>query len=178
MKPRRQDRQAFALGAAIPALIFFGLFGPRTATDDLCPELEILRPFVGTWTGEFQDATERPAIVRTWTPILGGQAIRETRTVSEAGFEAESIFYYDRKAGVVAYLGMTNNGYVSRGQFAFDGAVFTQSGEQTGPDASAHSIRVTFRFTEEGTLVNQLYNWENGGWRIGHSVVYTANGGV
>ena len=177
MKQHRYDLHVFGLGFAVPALLMLGSSGLRSAADDLSPELEFLRPFVGTWTGEFQDATERPAILRSWTPILGGHAIRETRTVAEARFEAESIYYYDREAGVVAYLGMTNNGYVSRGQIAFDGEVFTQSGEQTGPDASAYSIRVTFRFTDEGTLVNQLYNAEDGEWRIGHSVVYTAAGG-
>ena len=109
---------------------------------------------------------------------MGGQAIRETRTVAEAGFEAESIYYYDRGAGVVTYLGMTNNGYVSRGQIAFDGDVFTQAGEQTGPDGPAYSIRVTYTFTEEGTLVNQLYNLQDGERRIGHSVIYSANSGV
>jgi hypothetical protein len=103
---------------------------------------------------------------------LSGHAIRETRTVPEMGFEAESIFYYDREAGVVAYLGMTNNGYVSRGQIAFEGDVFTQSGEQSGPESPAYSIRVTFRFTDDGTLVNRLCNLQDGEWRPGHTIVY------
>ncbi len=178
MKQHRYDRHVIGLGLAVPALLLLGLFGSTTAADDLSPELEFLRPFIGTWTGEFQDASERPAILRSWTPILAGHAIRETRTVSEAGFEAESIYYYDREAGVVSYLGMTNNGYVSRGQIAFDGDVFMQSGEQTGPDGSAYSIRVTYTLTEEGTLVNQLYNLQDGEWRIGHSVIYTSISGV
>ena len=178
MKQHRCDRQAVGLVLALPALLLFGSSGSRSAEDDLIAELEFLRPFVGTWTGEFQDATERPAILRSWTPILAGHAIGETRTVSEAGFEAESIYYYDREAGVVSYLGMTNNGYVSRGQIALEGDVFTQTGEQTPPNASAYSIRVTFRLTEEGTIVNQLYNLEAGEWQIGHSVIYTRGGGT
>lgn len=149
---------------------------PRNQTGELSPDLESLRPFVGAWIGEFQDAGERPTILRSWTPILDGQAIRETRTVPAAGFEAESIYYYDRAAGVVSYLSITDNGYVSRGVIAFDGELFTQSGEQTRPDGSTHSIRVTFRFIDECTLVNQLYNLEDGEWRIGHSVVYTPDG--
>lgn len=178
MKQLPYESRALALGLALPALLSLNLPAFRTEADDLSPELEFLRPFVGSWVGEFQDASERPTILRAWTPILGGQAIRETRTVAEAGFEAESIYYYDRAVGVVSYLGITNNGYVSRGQIAFDGEVFTQSGEQTRPDSSTHSIRVTFRFADEHTLVNQLYNLEDGEWRIGHSVIYTADGGV
>jgi len=178
MKQHRREPHVFGLLLALPALLLFSSSGSRSAEDDLIPELEFLRSFVGTWTGEFQESSERPAILRSWTPVLAGHAIRETRTVSEVGFEAESIYYYDREAGVVSYLGMTNNGYVSRGQISLEGDVFTQTGEQTPPNASAYSIRVTYRFTEEGTLINQLYNLEDGEWRIGHSVVYTAAGGT
>jgi len=151
---------------------------PGSEADALSDELKLLRPFVGTWIGEFQDAGERPTIHRSWTVILDGQAIRETRTVPEVGFEAESIYYYDRAAGIVAYLGLTDNGYVGRGRIAFDGELFTQSGDQSRPDGSTGSIRVTFQFTDEGTLVNQLFNLEDGEWRTGHSVIYTQNGGV
>ena len=153
-----------------------GSSAPPSQPAELSPELQFLRPFIGTWVGEFQDASERPTIHRSWTPILDGGAIRETRTVPEVEFEAESIYYYDRAAGVVAYLGITDNGYVSRGQVAFDGEIFTQSGEQTRPDGSTYSIRVTFRFTDEGTLVNQLFNLGDGEWQIGHSVIYTRDG--
>ena len=161
------------LAAASP-----GSSAPGSEADALSPELELLRPFLGGWIGEFQDAGERPTIHRSWTVILDGQAIRETRTVPEAAFEAESIYYYDRAAGVVAYLGLTDNGYVGRGRIAFDGETFTQSGEQTRPDGSTHSIRVTFQFTGEGTLLNQLFNLEDGEWLTGHTVIYTRSAGV
>jgi hypothetical protein len=174
----RYDRRVFALGWALLALAPWSLSALGTAAQDVCPELEILRPFVGTWVGEFQDATERPQVLRTWTPILSGQAIRETRTVAEVGFEAESILYYDREADVISYLGITNNGYVSRGEIAFDGEAFVQSGEQTRPDGSTYSIRATFRFAEDGTLVNRLYNLEAEEWRAGHSIIYTASSGT
>jgi hypothetical protein len=178
MKQFRRDLHVLSLVLALPALLSLGVSRSASQVDELAPELQFLRPFVGTWVGEFQDASERPTIHRTWTPILSGQAIKETRTVPDVGFEAQSLFYFDRAAGVVSYLGITDNGYVSRGQIASDGEVVTQSGEQIRPDSSTYSIRVTFRFTDEGTMVNQLYNLDDGEWRIGHSVIYTANGGV
>lgn len=178
MKTHRLGSQVLALGVAVPALLLLGSPGSSRPEDDLCPELEFLRPFVGAWTGEFEDAAERPKVLRTWTPILGGQAVRETRTVEEAGFEAESLYYYDREAGVVAYLAITNNGYLSRGRIVLDGDVFVQSGEQTRPDASQHSIRVTFRFVAPDKLVNELYNLESGEWRPGHTIIYTVSSGV
>jgi hypothetical protein len=175
MKQHRYGPRVLVLGLAVPVLLLLGLSGSRSAADELSPELEFLRSFIGAWTGEFQDASERPAVLRSWTPILSGHAIRETRTVPEVGFEAQSIFYYDREAGVVSYLGMTNNGYVSQGQIAYDGEVFVQSGEQTGPESPAYAIRVTFRFGDDGTLVNRLYNLQDGEWRAGHTIVYTAS---
>lgn len=141
MKQHRCEPHVFGLLLTLPALLLFSSSGLRSAEDDLIAESEFLRPFVGTRTGEFQDASERPAILRSWTPILAGHAIREMRTVSEAGFEAEFIYYYDRETGVVSYLGMTNNGYVSRGQISFEGDVFTQTGEQIPPNASAFDSR-------------------------------------
>ncbi|UCC84647.1 MAG: hypothetical protein JSW46_06905 [Gemmatimonadota bacterium] len=177
MRKLQYDRHVLFLWLALPALLSLSFSVPGAKTDELIPELEVLRPFVGDWIGEFQDAGERPTVHRSWTPILDGQAIRETRSVPEVGFEAESIYYYDRAAGVVAYLGLTDNGYMSRGRIAFDGGLFTQSGEQTRPDGSTGSIRVTFEFTDEGTLVNQLFNLEGDEWRTGHSVIYTPKGG-
>jgi hypothetical protein len=170
----RYGARVLALGLLLVlAPLIVSAFG--TEESDMSPELEVLRPFVGAWVGEFQDASERPRVLRSWTPILDGQAIREVRTVPEAAFEAESIYYYDRAAGVIAYLGITDNGYVSRGQLTFEGEEFVQSGEQTRPDASTQAIRVTFRFAEDGRLVNRLYNLEDGEWRAGHSIIYTAD---
>jgi hypothetical protein len=98
------------------------------------------------------------------------------RTVAEAGFEAETLYYFDREAGVVAYVGITNNGYMSRGQIVLDGEVFVQSGQQTRPDASQHPIRVTYRFVTADRLVNRLYNLEGEEWRPGHTIIYTSGG--
>ena len=47
----------------------------------LSPELEILRPFLGDWVGEFQNSEERPPVLRSWKAALDGQAVREIRTV-------------------------------------------------------------------------------------------------
>lgn len=69
MKQHRYDPEVLVLGLAVPVLLLLGLSGSKSAADDLSPELEFLRPFIGAWTGEFQDASERPAVLRSWTPF-------------------------------------------------------------------------------------------------------------
>lgn len=159
MTRSRRRSHGMALGLALLALGASGVSPPGTNNEDLCPELESLRPFLGVWVGKFEGAgaeNERMEIHNTWTSVLDGQAVRQTRTIAEgARFEAETIYYYDRQAHVVSYLAVTNNGYVSRGQITFDGEVFMQTGTQVAPDSSISSTRGTYRFRDDGTLVNE-----------------------
>jgi len=147
--------------------------GLNAQEPELRPELELLSPFLGAWTGEFQQSDERPRVLRTFTAILGGHAVRETRSVPERGFEAETLFSYDRKSGAVVFLGITNNGYRTHGQITFDGEAFVQTGDQTAPDGSAGAIRVTFQVLEDGSILNRLFNLEDGEWESSHQILYT-----
>ena len=156
MKRSLIHRHAWTLGLALLVLSSMSMSGPRGQAEDLISELELLRPFIGTWMGEFRDDAENPEVHTTWTPILDGQAVREAKTVPEAaGFAAEGTYYYDRQAGAISYLSVTNNGYVSRGRMAFDGELFVQTGTQIAPDSTVRSTRGTYRFRDDGTLVNE-----------------------
>jgi hypothetical protein len=138
----------------------------------LIPELALLRPFLGEWVGEFQNGEERPPVLRSWKPALGGQAVREIRTVPDVDFEAEGLFFFQRAAGTVAHLGITDNGYVTQGFITADGDEIIQTGEQTGPDGTVGQIRVSFRFQEDGTLLNRLFNRVDGDWEPSHVILY------
>lgn len=171
MRPVRHSTVQVLLGLAA----FLGGPGsvPLKAQEPaLQPELELLRAFLGAWTGEFQQSDERPQVLRTFTAILGGYAVRETRTVPEAGFEAETLFSYHQASGAVVFLGITNNGYRTEGRMTFDGAVFVQTGDQTAPDGSQGAIRVTFQLREDGSILNRLFNLEAGEWQPSHQILY------
>lgn len=123
---------------------------------DLSPELESLRPFLGSWIGHFDDPNQTAKIFATWTETLGGQAVREVKSVPEiGGFEAEALYYFDRETRAVSYLSVTNNGYVTRGHIRFDGSRFVTEGRQLFPDSSVHSKQGTYTFRDDGTLVNE-----------------------
>jgi hypothetical protein len=145
--------------------------------DGLSQELERLRPFIGEWIGEFQGSEERPRILRAWSPALDGQAVREIRIVPDSDFAAESLFFSEGKDGALSHLGITNNGYVTRGEIQYDGEAFVQTGKQLRPDGSVGHIRVSFRFQEDGTLLNQLFNLVDGKWEPAHVVLYSKAGG-
>jgi hypothetical protein len=158
MKRTRWRSHGMALGLTLVALGALGVPGPGRNAEELCPELEILRPFLGAWAGKFQgtEGTDAGLEIRnTWTSILNGQAVKESRTIAEMGFEAEGVYYYDRQTGAVSYLTVTNNGYVSRGQTRFDGEQFVQTGTQVAPDSSVRSTEGVYRFRDDGTLVNE-----------------------
>jgi hypothetical protein len=172
----RGGRGALLKLAAFALLVAGGrIFGQES--ERLSRELERLRPFMGEWVGEFQASEERPRILRSWSPALDGQAIREIRIVPEADFAAESLFFFEGKDGALSHLGITNNGYVTRGEILYDGEVFVQTGEQLRPDGTLGRIRVTFLFKEDGTLLNQLFNLVDGEWEPAHVVLYSRAGG-
>jgi hypothetical protein len=163
----------------LPALLTFAALpsftlGQERAT--LSPELEVLRPFLGEWVGEFQNSEERPPVLRSWAAVLDGQAVRQLRTVPDFDFEAEGLSYFDWEAGTVVHLGITNNGYVTRGAYTANGDEIIQTGEQTAPDGTMGRIRVSFHFQEDGTLLNQLFNLVDGEWEPSHVILYRPAG--
>lgn len=134
--------------------------GPRTLVagdqaPELAAELEPLRPFLGSWIGHFDDPEETMEVFVTWSEALGGQAIREVRTVPDAGaFESETLYYVDRESKTISHLGITSNGYVSRGSITLADGHLVIGGRQVQPDASAREMDGTYTFRDDGTLVN------------------------
>ena len=161
------------LGLGLLVLAAMAVSATGADDGDLCPELESLRPFIGSWVGVREEEPDLPWVYRTWTPVLAGHAIRVTRSVPMFDFEAESIFFFDRTSGVLAYVEITNNDYVTRGSIALDGEVFIQSGEQVQPDSTIRWVRTTFEFVGEDTVLDHFSSLEDGRWQAGHSIIYT-----
>ena len=138
---------------------------PRTGVPDpdLSPELGPLRPFVGSWIGHFDDPDETQEIFATWSVILGGHALREVRTVPDAGaFESETLYYFDRESATISFVGVANTGYVTRGQVTHEGGRFVMAGKQVRTDASVRSTQGTYTARDDGTLVNEA----------GHTIIF------
>jgi hypothetical protein len=158
MSSSRRGTRPLLFLSCLAVAVFAGWNAPGAGipAPNLEPELEPLRPFLGSWVGHFDDPDETMEIYATWSEILGGQAVREVRTVPDAGrFEAETLYYFDRETAVVSYLSVTNNGYVTRGRIALDGGHIVTEGKQVRPDSTVHSTHGTYTFRNDGTLVNE-----------------------
>jgi len=165
-------RLTVGVAALVLTLVPIALHAATTQESALIPELEILRPFLGSWDGALDVDPDHVWQRRSWIPILKGQAIRDTRAVPEADFEAEAIVFFDREEGVVSYIGITDNGYVTRGEITFEGGEFMQMGDQIMPDGVMRTTRTTCRFMDDGTMIERFWSLEDDEWQAGHSIIY------
>jgi hypothetical protein len=134
--------------------------------------LQILAPLVGErWVGHFHNREDGPQLVFHWEVILDGHAVRGLRLVPDRTFRGESTFYWDERQQKVAYLSLTNNGYVSHGTVVLENDRIIVEGNQTGPEGERR-VRATFWIDAEGRLHNQLHNWENGKWEPAHTTLF------
>jgi tetratricopeptide (TPR) repeat protein len=130
----------------------------------LVSELEPLAPLLGNWIGRFDDPDETMEIHCTWAPILDGNAVRMVNTIEEAGFVSERTIYFDRAAESMAYVVITNNGYVSRGQMAFEGTLLVDTGSQTSPEGTVRQASGVWELMPDGTLENTGADRVEGRW--------------
>ena len=146
---------------------------PAGAGDtELDPRLEVLEPLVGErWIGHFRNDPEAPGLVFSWEVILDGRSVRGLRLVPDNNFVGESTFYWDEQRQTVAYLSLTNNGYVSHGTAVFENGRIVIAGSQTGPNGTK-DVRAMFWIDEQGRLNNQLHNLENAKWEPAHSTLF------
>lgn len=162
--------KSILLIALMVALVAPGLVQAEESA--LGERLQILAPLVGErWLGHFRNDPEAPELIFSWEVILDGHGVRGLRLVPERGFVGESTFYWDEKDQAVAYLSLTNNGYVSRGTVFAEGDRIVVAGSQTGPNGTGE-VRAMFWIDQEGRLNNQLHNLEEGEWRPAHATLF------
>lgn len=148
---------------------------PSAAAAELDEHLQIFEPLAGeSWVGKFRNVEDGPQLIFQWEVILDGHAVRGLRLVPDRQFRGESVFYWDERQQRVAYLSLTNNGYVSHGTVVLEGDQIIVAGDQTGP-AGEQKVRAAFWIDADGRLNNQLYTWEDGKWEPAHTTLFDRN---
>ena len=129
----------------------------RTQAQNLIPQLKVFEPIVNQdWIGNFDDPEETMDIYENTEVILNGSAIRRTRTVPAAeNFRSETLYYWDPEAKVIAFIQITNNGYLNRGTVTPKDTVLLCEGNRYGPDGSYSKTKSETIFQKDGTYIEK-----------------------
>jgi len=135
----------------------------RTDAQNLIPELKVFEQIVDQeWIGRFDNPEETMEIFLNIEAILNGSAIRKTQTIPVAKYSSETLIYWDPEAKAIAFIHITNNGYLSRGYITPKDTVLLSEGTQYGPDGFYRKTRSETIFREDGTFVE----------KAGHTIIY------
>ena len=146
-------------------IILLGVLFCIAGTDaqNLNPELKVFEQIVDQeWIGRFDGPEETMEIFLNIEAILSGSAIRKTKTIPAAKFNSETLIYWDPEAKAIAYIHITNNGYLGRGYITPKDTVLLSEGTQYGPDGSYRKTRSETIFREDETFVE----------KAGHFIIY------
>jgi hypothetical protein len=156
-------------------------FAQSTAAPDrqaprLSEKLSALKPFIGpTWVGSIPNDPRRGEISLKWEVLLNGFAVRLGRNILNSDHWLETTYYWDESSGKVAYLAISNNGFVSKGYVGGQGEELISEGDQRGPDVN-RKVRRIYRLDKDGKLYedDQFRNSKADEWRRTHISVFVA----
>ncbi len=109
-----------------------------TARAYLIPELEQLRPFLGTtYRAEFDGENQKKLVdIARWERALNGTAVRILHSINKGEYGGESIIFYDKTQQTLRFYYFTTAGFYTEGRSHFeDGkliSIETVKGNQDG----------------------------------------------
>ena len=146
----------------------------RSPVPKLNEKLSIFKPFIGlTWVGSIPNDPRMGEIILNWKAILNGFAVRLERNILNSGHWLETTYYWDESSEKIAYLALSNNGFVSKGYVAGRGEELVSEGDQHGPDVNRR-VRRIYKLDKDGKLYedDQFRNSDADEWRRTHVSVF------
>jgi hypothetical protein len=153
-----------------------GLAGRPATAQDLAPQLEAFRPFLGkTWRGEFANSTpERPMVdVSRWERVLNGQAVRIVHSVNDGEYGGETIIRWDAERDSLAFYYFTTAGFMTTGTLWFEDGRFVSHETVVGNAQGITEVRAVGEVLDDGRMVSSSRYLQNGTWVDGHRITYT-----
>jgi len=139
-------------------------------------KLSVFRPFIGpTWVGSIPGDARMGEIILKWEVILNGFAVRLERKIVNSNHRMETTYYWDESSGKIAFVAISNNGYLTKGYVSGQGEEFVCEGFQQGPDTRRQSRRV-YRIDKEGKLYedDQFRGSDADEWQRTHVSVFVS----
>ena len=149
---------------------------PERQAPKLSEKLPIFKPFIGpTWVGSIPNDSRMGEITLKWEIVLNGFAVRLKRNILSSDHWLETTYYWDEASGKIAYLAISNNGFVSKGFVAGQGEELISEGEQRGPGVN-RKVRRIYRLEKDDKLSedDQFRNSDTDEWRRTHVSVFVA----
>jgi len=150
------------------------------AQDEQGPKLDerlsVFRPFIGpTWVGSVPGDARMGEIILKWEVILNGFAVRLERNILNFNHRLETTYYWDGSSGKIAYVAISNNGYLTKGYVSGQGGGLISEGFQQGPNTMRQSRRA-YRIDKEGKLYedDQFRGSDADEWQRTHISVFVS----
>jgi hypothetical protein len=157
----------FLLGAVL-------VFTARGAEPALDAGLEQLRPFLGTWRGEFKKSTpEKPLVdIARWDRALNGKAVRVLHSINEGMYGGESLIRWDAREKKLVYDYFTTADFKTAGTMTVTDKKIAAHEKVFGDAGGPSEVRATIELRDDGTMVSKAEFLKSGVWEPGHEVVY------
>ncbi len=148
---------------------------------DLDPNLAPLKPFLGSWRGEFKRSTpENPMIdVALWERALNGKAVRILHSVNDGIYGGETLITWDESKKSIVYHYFTTAGFQTKGTMKVTGRKLECHELVAGSGADgATEVKSTMELKDDGTMESAAKYLKNAEWVPGHEVKYRKVEGV
>jgi hypothetical protein len=138
--------------------------------------LSLFKPFIGpTWVGTIPGDARMGEIILKWEVILNGFAVRLERDILNSNHRLETTYHWDESSGKIAYVAISNNGYLTKGYVSGQGGGLISEGFQQGPNTMRQSRRA-YRIDKEGKLYedDQFRGSDADEWQRTHVSVFVS----
>jgi hypothetical protein len=130
-------------------LLLFLSLTPFVRADDaqLDEKLQPLKPFFGTWRGEFKSSTpEKPLVdISHWERALNGKAIKITHSINDGAYGGETFVTWDAEKKSLVYHYFTTAGFMTKGTMRVDGKKLECHEHVTGSANGNHGSEIHLR---------------------------------
>jgi len=141
---------------------------------DLDPNLTPLKPFLGSWRGEFKRSTPENPLIDTalWERALNGKAIRILHSINDGTYGGETLMTWDDSKKSIVYHYFTTAGFQTKGTAKISGKKIECHELVSGNADGATEVKATMELKDDGTMESSAKYLKNGEWVQGHEVKY------
>lgn len=118
------------------------------------------------------DSSEQTADVQYWSWAVGGSVLSITHALEDGSYGGETLVYRDNSTDGLAYVYVTDGGFMTQGSFTLDDEGGWVAEEEVTGHPTITKVRSTGVMKETGELVSTSEYFQNGEWVAGNNFTY------